>query len=76
MEELFLCSFLSGKELDVVHEEHIDVSILIPKRHHAVISKGVYDVVGESLRGDVSQPHLLPVMLNHVANRLHEVGLS
>src|SRR5208337_950691 len=75
MEELFRCPFFSGDELNVVHEEHIDVSILLPERHHAVVSKGVYDVVGESFRGDVSQPHVLPVVLNHMANSLHEVGL-
>src|SRR5208337_170487 len=75
MEELFRCPFFSGDELNVVHKEHIDVSVLIPERNHAVISKGVYDVVGESLRGDVSQPHLLPVMFNHVADSLHKVGL-
>ena len=76
MEELFLEPLLTGNELDVIDEEHIDVAVTTSKRAGGVLANGVDIFVHKRLCRHI--PHLMVpvVVLDVVANRVEQVGLT
>jgi hypothetical protein len=76
VEELFLRAVLAGDELDVVHEQHVGVAILLPERGQAIEPDGVDHLVEEAIRGDVGQLEMAIAGLDVVADRVHEVRFS
>ena len=55
MEELFLSSFLAGEKLNVVHQKHVDVSVLVSKTYRLIVSDCIDQFVHESLRRQIGQ---------------------
>ena len=55
VEELFLSSLLAGHELDIVHQQHINRTILFPKCLRLIVANSVDQFVHEPLRRQIGQ---------------------
>ncbi|MNW21637.1 hypothetical protein D3C71_2226680 [compost metagenome] len=49
MEELFLGSFFTGKELDIVNEKHVDLAVLVAEALTYIVADRINELVGEFL---------------------------
>ena len=76
MEELLLGAFLALQELDVVHQEDVDVPVAALERHFTVVTQAVDEVVGELFGGYVTDPHARKESLCVVASRVQQVCLT
>ena len=76
VEELLLRTFLSGHELDVIHQEDVDIAVLLPELVGAIETDRVDQVVHETFGGHVAQaqPGRLPG--DEMADGVHQVGLA
>ena len=76
MEELLLGSFLSSDKLYVVHQQDIDIAVLLAELNGAIVAYRVDQFIHELFRRHVSQPDALVPFLNQVPDRMHQVCLS
>ena len=76
MEELLFGAVLSGQELHVVDEQHVDGSVLVPELAHLRCLDGGDHLVHELLRGEVGDPLLREAPTYLVADGVHEMGLA
>ena len=53
MEELFLGMFLFRQELDIIHQQDVDIAVFLPKGLRITIADGIYEFMGEFFSGDV-----------------------
>ena len=65
MEELVLCSFFAGKEVDIVEDENVCAAAVIAERAEARIAERADKLTGEGLRGEIGdlQPRLFEEMI-------------
>ena len=76
MEELLLGALFARQELDIVQEENVYGSVLVPEADHALKAQSVNDLVGEFLGAQVADAQC-PVTLAHPgADGLHQVSLA
>src|SRR5690349_11130270 len=76
MEKLFLRPFLLGEKLDVVDEQHVDVSEFVAEAAHAIVTKGVDHLVGEFLAREIANRCVWLSALYFMTNCLHQVRLA
>ena len=76
MEELFLDTFLALDELNVIDQQHVDISVAPFEGDFAVVTQGVDEIVGEFFGGDVLDPHPGKQPLGVVAGGMQEVSLA
>ena len=76
VEELFLSPLLLGKELDVVHQQHVHVAELVAEAGHLVIAERVNHLIGELLAGDIADSRLGQSPLDFVSDGLHQVSFA
>ena len=75
VEELFLRALLSGDELDIVDEEHVDAPVTLAELLALLCADRVDELVGELFARRVCHA-LLGVARDHrVADRVHEMCL-
>jgi len=75
VEEFFLGPFFLGEELDVIHQQHIDIAELVAEAGHLVVAQRVDHLVGELLAGDIADGRLREALLDLVPDGLHQVVL-
>jgi hypothetical protein len=76
VEELRLCSFFAGHELNVIHQQNVNAPVPFPEIENPVIADGVDHLVHEPFGRDVSQ-FQAAIMLQHVlTDGMHQVRLS
>ncbi len=76
VEELLLGALFSGKELNVIDQQHIYTAETIAETDHPVVLDGVDHLVGELLGGEIDDGAVGLTQLDLMADRLHEVGLA
>ncbi len=76
MEEFFLRSFLAGKELNVVDQQHVHAAELVAEGGHLVVAQRVDHVIRKLLARYVTDGRLRLAPLHFVPNSLHQVGLA
>ena len=76
VEELFLRALLADQELDVIHQQHVHVAVLVAEAGHLVVPQRVDHLVGEFLAGHVADGHLRLALLDLMSDGLHQVGLA
>ena len=65
-----------GKELDVVHQQHVHVAELVAEAGHLVIAERVNHLIGELLAGDIADSRLGQSPLDFVSDGLHQVSFA
>jgi hypothetical protein len=75
MEKLLLRSLLPGQELNVVHQQDVDIPISLPELKGVVEPDGIDKVVNEPLGGDIEQFEAGLLLPDRVTNGVHQVGL-
>ena len=76
MEEFFLRGIAAGDKLNVVQHQHIDVAEAVAKFHVLVVLDGGDQLVGEHLAGQIEHAHVRKMILNEVADGVHQVRLA
>ena len=76
VEEFLLRAVLAGEELDVINQEHIDLPVAFAEFLEFAVLDGADVVVGELFGGDVENLQVLFVLLDEMADGLHQVGLA
>src|SRR3954447_6941716 len=76
VKELFLGTFLLGEELDIIHQQHVNVAKLVAKTGHLVVAQRVDHFVSELLAGYVADGCLTDAASDLVSDGLHEMGLA
>src|SRR2546428_8259111 len=76
MEKLFLSTFLLGQELNVVHQQNVNVTKLVAEAGHLVVTQRVDHLIGEFLAGEVADGGLGLATFDLMSDGLHEMGLA
>ena len=76
VEELLLGRVLAGDELDVVHEQHVELAVAALEFVHALEAQRVDQIVQESLGGEVEHAGVGVAPEDLVRDRVHQVGLA
>ena len=83
VEELFLCTFFSYYKLNVVDEEYVVISVLIPELgNRGFISGGFSHLqsfdqfIGKCLAGYIEDFFLFFLVQDKVGNGMHQMGFS
>ena len=76
MEKLLLRGIAAGDKLNVVQHQHIDVAEAVAKFHVLVVLDGGDQLVGEHLAGQIEHAHVREMILNEVADGVHQVRLA
>ncbi len=75
VEELLLGRVLAGDELDVVHQEHVELTVAALEFLHALETQGIDEVVQETLGRQIQDLGVRIAALHLLRDRMHEVGL-
>ena len=76
VEELLLRGFLALQELDIVHDQHVEIAVFALELLAAVVGDGVNEVVGQLFTGDVAHAHIGLQLLGIVADGVQQVGFA
>src|SRR5258708_1058578 len=76
MKKLFLRSFLTGEEMNIVDQQHIRLAITFPELDQSIVLNGVNDLIREPLAGEVHDFEVLLPVCYLLTNRLHQVRLA
>ena len=76
VEELFLRPVLSGEELDIVDEQHVDRAVLVPELAHPGGGDGADHLVGELLGRQIDDALAWEAIVHLMADGVHEVRLA
>ena len=76
VEEFFLGGFLFPQELDIVDEQHVDVPVFVPEGFVRVVLDGADQFVGERFTGNVQDLHFRMMVMDVVADGVHQMGLA
>jgi hypothetical protein len=76
VEKFLLRTVLARQELDVVDQQHVDLTVALAKLLQLAVLDRADVVVGELLRRDVENLEVLSVLLDEMPDRLHQVGLA
>ncbi|GAG33035.1 unnamed protein product [marine sediment metagenome] len=74
MEETLLCLFLADEKVNIIHEKHIYVSILLPEIFGLPLPDRLYELIGKLLSAHVE--HSQPACRHEVSYGMEKVGLS
>ena len=58
MEKFLLGIFLALNELNIIHNEHIDLAVLLPKALHTILANGGDQIIGKLLCRYIGNPRL------------------
>ena len=75
VEELFLRRLFAGKKLDVVDEQHVDLTVAIAKLRRAVVLQRDDELVGKLLAGEVDDVRGQIILNDAMTDRVHQVRL-
>ena len=76
VKELFLRRLFAGQKLNVVDQQHVDLTVAIAKLRRAVVLQRDNELVGELFAGQVDDVGGEVILHNAVADRVHEVRLA
>jgi len=76
MEKFLLGPFLAGDELDVVHEQAVDIAILVPETRHLVVTDAFDQLVHEGFCGDINDVQMGGEIEGLEADGIEKMGLS
>ena len=76
VEELGLRPLLAGEELDVVHQQDVDVAVALAEAEHPLVLHRVDHLVHEALGRDVGQLQPGHAVEQVLADRVHQVRLA
>jgi len=76
VEKLLLCPVLAGQELNVIHQQDVDVPVPFAKQQHLVVADTIDQLIHEPLGGHVDQLGLGSFQQDIVADRVHQVRLT
>jgi len=76
VEEFFLCTFLVRDELDVIHQQDINLPVTFSKTLGLPCSNGIYEFVCELLRWDILDMEMGGLLQNCMSRGMHEVCLA
>ena len=83
MEELFLCTFFSYNELDIINQKYIIITVFIAEFRHCGLVSGGFSVfesfdqlIGKCLAGYIEDFFLWILVQNKMRDRVHQMGLS
>src|SRR5258707_15181933 len=71
MKKLFLRPLLAGEKLDVVHQQDVNVAVLIPESYGLVVSDRIDQLIHETFRGQISKAETLISLFDCVTNGMH-----
>ena len=76
VEELLLGRVLAGDELDVVHQEHVELAVAPLELVHPLEAQGVDEIVQEALGREVQHARVGVAAQDLLRDRVHQVRLS
>ena len=76
MEELLLRLYLSGDELNIVHQQNVRLPVLLPELRVAVLPDGGHQLVGKVVALDVYDLRRGPLFPQGVGDGVQQVGLA
>ena len=83
MEELFLCTFFSYNELDIINQKYIIITVFIAEFRHCGLVSGGFTVlqsfdqlICKCLTGYIEYFFLWILVQNKMRDRVHQMGLS
>ena len=83
MEELFLCTFFSYNELDIINQKYIIITVFIAEFRHCGLVSGSFTVlqsfdqlICKCLTGYIEYFFLWILVQNKMRDRVHQMGLS
>src|SRR3989344_8377467 len=74
VEEFLLRALLAREELDIIHDEHVDLPVAPPKRIHLPRLKRFDHLIRKFLRGGIEHGRLWIRLEEGVSYRLKQVG--
>ena len=75
MEELLHRRFTATEELDVIHEQNIQLAVLLTKLCCAVLTERLQKLRQKCLAGNIANTQLWMPLLNRMPNRMQGVRL-
>ena len=76
MKKFFLCFLGARDELDIVHNKHVILTVLVFEIIGSTISYGINVINGEALRSDVEHFFVCVLFLKVIPDCLNEVGFA
>ena len=78
MEEFLLRTFLTDNELNIIDQQHINITILITELliSHLLILQGFNQLIGKCLWCNIKNLKVRIILHDKMCNSLHKVGLA
>ena len=76
VEEAFLCLFLARQKLHIVEHQHVHLQVKIHEALHIVVANGFNELVREFLARNVQHKPAAVVLLDEIADGLHQVRFA
>src|SRR5581483_11839310 len=76
MKELFLRAFLAGKELDVIDQQHVRLTVTFAEFDERAVLNRVDEIVRKSFARNIDDLHVFAAADDVLTDRVHEVRFA
>ena len=76
MKKLFLGTFFSRHELDIINQQHINVAIALAKTLRPIVTNRIDQFVHELFGRDVAKVQVRIAILDRVTAGMHQVSFA